>query len=253
MTPEEEEEDEEASELVTREVKKRKETDAAVEKALQLAKEIKMPAKVLAKESTVEAAQLGLELTENLQQMAVAGNLVEAEAGGMAMEAADVVQEEAGCSEAPVVSEAPEGNSNSHTTEIVTIESSKSSKTRSSSASLSSSSSTSSDPDDIPLSKVYSTLNKALSSSPSTKTSKKPDYDTFVPMYPSVEERLIDMQQRRINACKNLPADHPLQPPMIDPIQSIPADAEGADDHTGTDIANINVSSSLPNSTTQTT
>ena len=60
------EEDEEATKLVTREVKKRKETYVVVEKALQLAKEIKIPAEVLAKESTVEAAQLGLELTENL-------------------------------------------------------------------------------------------------------------------------------------------------------------------------------------------
>ena len=46
-----------------------KETDAAIEKALQLAKEIEIPTEVLAKESTVEVAQLGLELTENLQQM----------------------------------------------------------------------------------------------------------------------------------------------------------------------------------------
>ena len=65
----EEEEVEEASELVTREVRRRKEIDTAIEKALQLAKEIEISAEVLAKESTVEAAQLGLELTENLQQM----------------------------------------------------------------------------------------------------------------------------------------------------------------------------------------
>jgi len=49
------------------------------------------------------------------------------------------------------------------------------------------------------------------------------------------------MQQRIINAWKNVPVDHPIQPPMIEPIQSIPADAKGADDHTGTDIANIDV------------
>jgi len=71
-------------------------------------------------------------------------------------------------------------------------------------------------------------------------------------MYPSVEERLIEMQQRRIDVCKNLPVDHPLQPPMIDPIQFVPADAEGANDHTGTYIANIDVSSSQPNSPIQT-
>jgi len=61
------EEDEEATDLVTREVKRRKETYAAVKKALQLVKDIEIPAEVLAEESTVEVAQLGLELTENLQ------------------------------------------------------------------------------------------------------------------------------------------------------------------------------------------
>jgi len=163
------------------------------------------------------------------------------------MEATEVAQEEAGCSEAP------EGNSNSHTAaEIVTIESSISSETRSSPASLSSSLSISSDTNDIPLKRVYTNLNKALSPSPSSKTHKKPISDTFVPMYPSVEARLQDMQQRRIDACKNLPADHPLQPPMIEPSQSIPADAESTDDHTGTDIANIDVSSSEPNFPAQT-
>jgi len=50
------EEDEEATDLVTREVKRRKETDAGVKKALQLAKDIEIPAEVLAKESIVEAA-----------------------------------------------------------------------------------------------------------------------------------------------------------------------------------------------------
>jgi len=124
------------------------------------------------------------------------------------LKTAEDAQQEAVCLEA-VASEAPEGNTNSYTTadEIILVESGTSSETRTSSASLSSSSSTSSDPDDIPLSKVYTTLNKALSPSPSTKTSKKPDYYTFVPMYPSVEERLIGLQQRRIDACIHLPAD----------------------------------------------
>jgi len=161
--------------------------DIAVQKALQLAKEIEIPAEVLAKESTVEAAQLGLELTENLQQMAVADVMVEA---------TEVVQEEAGCSEASNASEAPKGNFNSHTPpEIITVESSSSPESRSSSASLSSSSSTSSDTDDVPLNRVYTNLNKALYPSPSTKTHKKTISDTFVPMYPSVEERLIGLQQ----------------------------------------------------------
>jgi len=60
------------------------------------------------------------------------------------------------------------------------------------------------------------------------------------------------LQQRRIDVCKNLPADHPLQPPVIEPIQFVPADAEGVDDHTWIDIANIDVSTSQPISQTQT-
>ena len=84
-----------------------------MEKALQLAKEIKILVEVLTKESTVEAAQQGLELTENLQQMAMADDMVEA---------TEVAQVEVGCSE-DVASEAPEGNIDSlHiTTEIVNI------------------------------------------------------------------------------------------------------------------------------------
>jgi len=60
-----------------------------VKNALQLAKEIEIPGAVLAKESTIEVAQLGLELTKNLQQMAVVVDMVKA---------THVVQEEAGCS-----------------------------------------------------------------------------------------------------------------------------------------------------------
>jgi len=40
---------------------------------------------------------------------------------------------------------------------------------------------------------------------------------------------------------------------VIEAIQSIPTDAEGADDHTGTNFTNINVSSPHPTSPTQTT
>jgi len=74
------------------------------------------------------------------------------------------------------------------------------------------------------------------------KPQKKPDSDTFVPMYPSIEERIHDMQQRMINACVRLPADHPLQPPIIEPLQFVSADAEGVDDHIGSESANIEVS-----------
>jgi len=64
---EEEEEVEEAIVLVTRELKKKKSVDAAaLKKALEIAKKIEVLAEVLLKESTVEAAQLGIEHIENL-------------------------------------------------------------------------------------------------------------------------------------------------------------------------------------------
>jgi len=37
-------------------------------------------------------------------------------------------------------------------------------------------------------------------------------------MYPSVLERIGEMSQMRLNVCARLPADHPFQPPMIEPI-----------------------------------
>jgi len=72
-------------------------------------------------------------------------------------------------------------------------------------------------------------------------------------MYPSIEESLIGLQQRRIYACIHLPADHPLQPSAIEAIQSNSTDAEGANDHTWIESTNINVSSPHPTSLTQTT
>jgi len=74
---EEEEEVEAATELVKREVKKKKVVDvAALEKALAIAKEIEVPAEVWVKESSVEAAHQVIELTENLQQFVVAGSIL---------------------------------------------------------------------------------------------------------------------------------------------------------------------------------
>ena len=70
--------------------------------------------------------------------------------------------------------------------------------------------STSSDIDNIPLSRVYASLQKSLSPSPSTKHQKKPDDDdTYVPMYSSVLERIGEMSQMRLDVCARLPADHP--------------------------------------------
>jgi len=76
------------------------------------------------------------------------------------------------------------------------------------------------------LNRVYANLHKSLSPSSSTKNQKKPDDDTFVPMYPSVLNRIADLSQMRIDVCNKLPANRPMQPPMIKPLKTIPADAE---------------------------
>jgi len=128
--------------------------------------------------------------------------------------------------------------------DIVELGSSSNTQTNSPSSSSSSSILSSSNEDDVPLSKMYSSINKTPSK---TKTSQKLD-DTFEPMHPSVQERMIDIQQRRIDAYKYLPADHPLQPPVIEAIQVIPAAAEGGDDPVGTDLAFGSNVSSKPNS-----
>jgi len=156
---------------------------------------------------------------------------------------AEGVQEEAAASKATI------GNPDSpNTANIIEIESS------STSASHSTSESTSLDIDNIPLNRVYANLVKSLSPSPSTKHQKKrDDDDTFVPMYPSVLERIGEMSQMRINVCASLPADHPFQPPVIESLQFIPADAEVVSEPAEPESTNHEKSSSShANTTTQT-
>ena len=124
----------------------------------------------------------------------------------------DVQREEADASEGT------QGNIDSlHTVNIIEIESSSTSPSYS--TSISTSISNSSDLDDVPLNKIYTSINKSLS--PSTKLKKKPSDETFEPMYPSVLERIGEMSQMRVDVCARLPADHPLQPPMIEYIQGL--------------------------------
>ena len=176
-----------------------------MEKALQIAKEIEVHVEVLLKESSVEAAQKVIELTQSLQLLVVAGvNLDDVE---------ESQKEKATCSKA-AASDAPRGNTDSlYISNIIEVRSSNTS------ASLSTSTSTSSDMDDVPLDRVFTNLHKRLSPSSSTKHQKMPNNDTFVPMYPSVEERIHDMQQRRINACVRLLVDHPFHEVSVSPTK----------------------------------
>jgi len=156
-------------------------------------------------------------------------------------DAEETQKDNATCSEA-AVSEATKGNTDFHNISNI-IESSFTS------ASLSTFVSTSSDMDDIPLNRVYANLQKDIS--PSTKRHRKSDNDTFVSMYPFVVERIGEMAQRRINACARLLANHPLQPPMIKPLQSISVDAEVVGEPTGPESANHEVSLSPSKPITQ--
>jgi len=166
----EEDQIEAATNLVTREVKRKKAVEeATLQKANELAQEIGVPAEQLLKESTIEAAQLGIELTKNLQQLVVAGDMMDAEG----------VQKEAACSEADA-SEATRGTTDSlNTANVIEIESG------STSASHSTSISTSPYIDNIPLGRVYANLQKDLS--PSSKLQKKHVDDVFEPMYPRIQ------------------------------------------------------------------
>jgi len=153
-------------------------------------------------------------------------------AGELVKATEDVQREEAAISEADA-SKATRGNTDSlHTANVIEIESS----------STSPSHSTSSDIDDVPLNKIYTTINKGLS--PSTKLQKNPSDETFEPMYPSVFERIGEMSQMRLDVCARLPANHPFQPPMIEPLKSLPADAEGVDEPVVAKSANHEESSS---------
>jgi len=46
-------------------------------------------------------------------------------------------------------------------------------------------------------------------------------------MYPRVQDRIIGLSQMRVDVCSRLPADHPFQPPMIEPLQSTNVEVVG--------------------------
>ena len=67
---------------------------------------------------------------------------------------------------------------------------------------------------------------------------------------PAILEIIGEMSQMRVDVCKGLPANHLFQHPMIEPLQSIPADAEVIGDQTRPESANHEVSLSPSKPTT---
>jgi len=51
----------------------------------------------------------------------------------------------------------------------------------------------------------------------------KPSPKPFEPKYLAVLQSIGEMSQRRVDICNKLPADHPLQHPVITPLNMIPA------------------------------
>jgi hypothetical protein len=71
-------------------------------------------------------------------------------------------------------------------------------------------------------------------------------------MHSNIQERIIDIAQMRADVCNRLPANHPSKPPLIEPLQSIPADAEFVDELAVSESNIHESSSSHPQPTTQT-
>jgi hypothetical protein len=237
----EEEEVEAATDLVTREVKGKKAEDAAaLQKALEVAKETEIPASSFAREDAVTYAQEVVKATEDLQELAASevGNmLMVVSAGG------DAQKDQAAGSEATT------GNPDfSHTDDVIEVESHSTPST----SSQSTSSLSSSEFDDAPLGKLYPSIQKGLSSS--TKNNKNPaDNTPHEPVRSDIDERIIGVSQRKTDFYNRFPANNSLKPPMIQPLNVVLADTEFTDEHISSESSNPNASSSSqPTSTNQT-
>jgi len=173
------------------------EKEAAVHKALDLAAQISVPADVLLKKTTGEAAQAAIELSEDLQQLVASGEILKAP------------EEKAiGSEAAPSEAAASRGNPDvSNSANIIEVESG--SETSIHSQDLS-------DLDDVTLSLIYKDI--------STFTKPKQNTKPFESVYPAVLKSIGEMSQRRVDICNKLPADYPLQPPIIEPLNIASAD-----------------------------
>ena len=214
-----EEEEKAAASLVTRKVLKKRAEEATLKKALEIAAQILVPSDVLLQEASIKAAQARIELTEDLQQLVVSGELLkdsEEKADGS----------ESAPSEAAAL-EAARGNFD-HSHSVIEVESGSETST---------SSPDSSELDDVTLSLLYKNI------SPTTKPKQKANSKPFEPKYPAVLKSIGEMSQMRVDICNKLPADHPFQSPMVEPLNIAPADVEGFNEPAGSASATTATSS----------
>jgi len=72
---------------------------------------------------------------------------------------------------------------------------------------------TNSDQDNITLSQRINLFSKPT-----------PKPKSFEPVYPTVLQSIGELSQRRVDICNKLPSDHHFQPPIIKPLNIVPAD-----------------------------
>jgi len=166
----------------------------ALQKVLEMAKEIEVPTSMLFKDVVAEVVEQALKSAAELQMD------VTAEAENLllppSVEGVQMVS--------TAGSEAMSSNTSTHPEPVIHTESD-------SNPSLSSSST---DSDDIPI----GTLLKSIHSpSPSSKLQKKPT-QPYEPMEPPVEVRISELLELRSS---KLPPNHPLQPQTIQPLNMI--------------------------------
>jgi len=181
-----------ATELVTREVKRKKVEDAeALQKVLKIAKEIEVPASILSEGTIAIVVEEAIKNAEERQ------DLVTSEAENLLLASDDVkgVQNESAAG-----SETISGNSSTHFEPIIEIESE-------STPSKSNFSSSSTDIDDIPIGIIFKSTTKGQS--PKAKLHKKPSKPTapYKPMDPPVHVRIGELLELK---SKKLPPNHPL-------------------------------------------
>ena len=88
---------------MTREVRRKKVNDEAVQRAVKLARQIEVLASIIVREDAVEAAQQVIEVAKVVQELAASEAVVLA-----LVESEEAKEGKAGTSEAPVSPEAPE-------------------------------------------------------------------------------------------------------------------------------------------------
>ena len=180
-----EKEDVEVSGLVTRELRNKKADAAALQKAMQIAREIEIPASRILREDAGVSAQKVIEATEEVQEMA------STEAGNLLKMLAEIQRVEASGTEEQALDTATEDHHGKD--------------------SIHNASENIADPELSPLS---SSTHTSSTPSPSNLNSS----GEYVPMVPSVQERIDNLIQRHIYVGQRLPEGHWARPDFLNPI-----------------------------------